>query len=112
MLKPCGTIAAYQRHRDNKEDACRPCKDAHNTYNQTQRTPEFQEQLNMTPKVILDYVETFQPVSLVELITLIQSKHDRKERAISRAVFRMILDRRLLSTKDMRGRIILEVGDE
>ena len=111
MVRPCGTIAAYQRHRDNKEDACRPCKDAHNTYNQIQRTPEFRKNLNTTPMVIFDYVETFQPISLVELITLIRSKHDRKERAISRAVFRMLLDRRLLSTKDLRGRIILEVGD-
>ncbi len=99
-MKPCGTVAAYQRHRNNKEDACRPCKDARNKYNQIQRTPEFRKRLNTTPMVISDYVETFQPVSLVELITLIQSRHDRAEGTIRRAVARMLLDERLLRDGD------------
>lgn len=28
-LKPCGTNAAYQRHRRNKEYPCTPCLEAH-----------------------------------------------------------------------------------
>lgn len=28
-LKPCGTDAAYQRHKKRGEEACDPCKDAH-----------------------------------------------------------------------------------
>lgn len=31
--QPCGTPAAYHRHRRNGEEACRPCKDAINTRN-------------------------------------------------------------------------------
>lgn len=29
-LQPCGTEAAYFRHRRHGEEACRPCLDAHN----------------------------------------------------------------------------------
>lgn len=29
----CGTNAGYQAHRARSEDACRPCKDAHNAAN-------------------------------------------------------------------------------
>lgn len=29
QLSPCGTPAAYQRHRRRGEEACRACKDAH-----------------------------------------------------------------------------------
>ena len=25
---PCGTVAAYKRHRRNGEEPCQPCKDA------------------------------------------------------------------------------------
>lgn len=31
-LKPCGTNAAYVRHRNAGEEACRDCKDAHAAY--------------------------------------------------------------------------------
>jgi len=31
-LKPCGTIAAYKRHRNHGEQPCRACMDAHNAY--------------------------------------------------------------------------------
>lgn len=29
---PCGTNGAYHRHRVAREEACRPCKDAHAAY--------------------------------------------------------------------------------
>lgn len=28
MSQPCGTSAAYQRHKRNREEACEPCKQA------------------------------------------------------------------------------------
>lgn len=31
-LKPCGTNAAYARHRNAGEEACRECKNAHADY--------------------------------------------------------------------------------
>lgn len=31
-LKPCGTVAAYQRHRDKGEEPCGPCKRAKSEY--------------------------------------------------------------------------------
>lgn len=32
VVHPCGTEAAYQRHRKRGEPTCRPCKDAHNEH--------------------------------------------------------------------------------
>lgn len=29
-VQPCGTEGAYQRHKQNREDACAPCLEAHN----------------------------------------------------------------------------------
>lgn len=34
---PCGTRAAYVRHRRHGEEACQPCKDAVNKYYQDRR---------------------------------------------------------------------------
>jgi hypothetical protein len=31
-LKPCGTIAAYQRHRRHGEDPCEPCREANRAH--------------------------------------------------------------------------------
>lgn len=28
VTEPCGTVAAYKRHKRHGEDACQPCKDA------------------------------------------------------------------------------------
>lgn len=36
-LKPCGTTAAYQRHRKRKETACDDCKAAVAAYNRAYR---------------------------------------------------------------------------
>lgn len=36
-LKPCGTTAAYQRHRKRKETACDECKAAVAAYNRAYR---------------------------------------------------------------------------
>jgi hypothetical protein len=33
--KPCGTVAAYRRHKKNGELACLPCLDANNLKNRT-----------------------------------------------------------------------------
>lgn len=32
-MKPCGTEAAYRRHRRRGEPACQPCRQAHAAYN-------------------------------------------------------------------------------
>lgn len=32
-LKPCGTVAAYERHRQHGEEPCRACKRARQEYN-------------------------------------------------------------------------------
>lgn len=37
---PCGTTAAYLRHRRNGEEACRPCKNAWTAYANSRRKPK------------------------------------------------------------------------
>lgn len=32
ILEPCGTRAAFIRHRRNGEDPCEPCREAYNAY--------------------------------------------------------------------------------
>ena len=36
-LKPCGTEAAYQRHRRQKTVICAPCREAHRIIRKAQR---------------------------------------------------------------------------
>ena len=100
-LHPCGTVSANVRHRKNGEKVCRACLDAVNAYYAYWITDEFRDNLNMTPMIITDYVETFRPVTLVELVTLIQSKHGRAEGTIRRAVARMLNDGRLTRGVDI-----------
>ena len=100
-LHPCGTVSANVRHRKNGEKVCRACLDAVNIYARYRRTPEFERHLNTTPMIVTDYVETFRPVTLVELVTLIQSKHGRAEGTIRRAVARMLNDGRLTRGVDI-----------
>ena len=36
-LKPCGTVAAYRRHRKNNEEPCDPCREANATVQRERR---------------------------------------------------------------------------
>ena len=36
-LRPCGTMAAYHRHRRHGEDVCEACREAYNTYERALR---------------------------------------------------------------------------
>jgi hypothetical protein len=38
-LAPCGTIAAYERHRKNGDDPCEPCRAARRHYERNNRAP-------------------------------------------------------------------------
>lgn len=40
QLKPCGTIAAYERHRKYDEPICADCQKAKFEYDQSRRTPK------------------------------------------------------------------------
>ena len=50
-------------------------------------------------------------MSIQELVWLIQRRHDIKDGTIRRAVHRMLADGRLLSVKDIEGRLIVEVNE-
>lgn len=38
-LKPCGTNAAYQRHRSRGEEPCEPCREAYREYSRVIQRP-------------------------------------------------------------------------
>lgn len=42
-LKPCGTTAAYERHRRAGEEACDACREARNTYTRERYVPSARE---------------------------------------------------------------------
>ncbi len=113
-LKPCGTTAAYQRHYLNGETPCDPCYaakavDRHTRYWKAKGGEPF---ANTAPRIITDHLETFGAMTIQELVWLIQRRHDIKDGTIHRAVHRMIADGRLVSVKDIEGRLIVEVNDD
>lgn len=38
-LKPCGTVAAYERHRRRGEEVCEACREARRVYSNAQYVP-------------------------------------------------------------------------
>ena len=108
-LKPCGTTAAYQRHRKRGEPICDPCRLAMNVH-QKARYRERYGYRKTSPVIIVDYVETFSRVTIIELTGLIQEQHPISLSTLQRAVFRMLRDGRLSSEKDCEGRLLLEVA--
>ena len=108
-LKPCGTTAANQRHRKRGEPICEPCRLAMNVH-QKARYRERYGYHKTAPVIIVDYVETFTRVTIIELAGLIQEQHPISFSTLQRAVFRMLRDGRLSSEKDCEGRLLLEVA--
>ncbi len=107
---PCGTDAAYQRHCIYQTPKCRPCIDAHAARCKATYRKRHGYR-NTAARIIIDHLETFNPMSIQELTWLIQEGHDIKDETIRRAVHRMVKDQRLLSVKDWNGRLIVEVPD-
>ncbi len=108
---PCGTDAAYQQHLKHKTPMCQPCKDAHNARCKA-RYRRIHGFHNFASRIIIDHLETFNPMSIQELTWLIQRRHDLKGETVRRAVHRMLKDQRLASVKDWNGRLIVEVPDD
>ena len=112
-LDPCGTTGAYKRHLKHKEPTCQPCRDA-NAASKQRGTYAYVyvRSLTFNPAsvIIVDYVETFTRVTIIELAGLIQEQHPISFSTLQRAVFRMLRDGRLSSEKDCEGRLLLEVA--
>ena len=108
-LAPCGTPGAYKRHLRHKEPTCQPCRDAKPA---AKNGGAYVKSLTFNPAsaVIVDYVETFSRVTIIELTGLIQEQHPISFSTLQRAVFRMLRDGRLSSEKDCEGRLLLEVA--
>ena len=113
-LKPCGTAAAYQRHYLNGETPCERCRVAKSVYAHIRhwKAKGGEPFANTAPRIITDHLETFGAMTIQELVWLIQRRHDIKDGTIHRAVHRMIADGRLVSVKDIEGRLIVEVNDD
>jgi len=109
-MKPCGTNAAYQQHYLRGGKPCDPCREASNAYKREQRRKKT-PYANTTPRIIADHLETFGPMRIQELTWLVQRRHVVKGETVRRAVHRMLDSERLSATKDIEGRLIVEVPD-
>ena len=98
----CGTDSGYSLHMRNRDDPCRLCKDAHAAYRNAWIEAKHRRARRGTiPAVIGDYVETYGPMDLRELVLLIRLRHDIGEASIRRAVARMLNDGRLTRGVDI-----------
>lgn len=106
-LQPCGTTGAYRRHLKHGEPTCQPCRDANTATQQHpyERSPSY----HPASERIIDYLETFGSMTILELTWRIQERHDVSYVTLRTAVMRMIGDGRLVAVKDLEGRLRVEV---
>ena len=101
-IAECGTHSGYCRHIRLREPTCEPCREAHVKANITYRQVAYLRlRRGKIPDVIADYVETFGPIELRELVLLIQLRHDIEEGSIRRAANRMMSNGRLIRGVDI-----------
>jgi uncharacterized protein YcsI (UPF0317 family) len=91
----------YRRHRRANESVCKACQVAARSYWRARPSKARYHYLRVanrnpgrTPRRILDVVETFQPVTVVELGALVDARVD----TIRRAMYRLIADGDLVKT--------------
>ena len=98
----CGTYSGFTSHNKRRETPCRSCMDAHNKYQRRYRAKvRLRERRGTIRNVVDDYVETYGPLDLRELVLLIQLRHDIGESSIRRATYRMLSDGRLVRGTDI-----------
>ncbi len=98
----CGTHSGYTKHIRNGETACLPCRKAHVVAVIESRDKMRRKKRRGTiPTVIEDYVETYGPMELRELVMLIQLRHDIPEESIRRSANRMMTSGRLIRGVDI-----------
>ena len=92
----CGTYSGYSRHRRNREAPCYACSTAKNIYLRRWAAEQRRkDRIGSTADVITDYVETFAPLDMPELVMLIRFDHDITKETILRQTYRMLNDGRL-----------------
>ena len=104
---PCGTVTAYRRHLRRGEpidDVCQAALITRGEWLQRRRRGSI-------PDIIVDYLETFDTMSMLELASMIRLRHtDIASDVIKRTVYRMLKDGRVTSRNDPEGRLLLEVA--
>ena len=92
----CGTDSGYTLHMRNMSVPCRPCKDAHSAYwNARNEAKRQRVRRGTVADVIADYVETYTPIQVPELVMLIQLRHNIPAGTIRKQTYRMLRDGRL-----------------
>lgn len=98
----CGTHSGYVKHIRNGEPACLPCRRAHVVANiESREKVRRRKRRGPIPDVVADYVETYGPMDLRELVMLVQLRHDIAESSIRRAANRMMTSGRLIRGVDI-----------
>lgn len=101
-LLECGTFSGYTAHYRKGDTPCRACMDAHNEYQRRYRAKvKLEKRRGSIPTVIADYIETYGPMELRELVLFIQLRHDIAELSIRRAANRMMKNGQLVRGVDI-----------
>ncbi len=90
----CGTARGYRRHMYVDEEVCDGCRTAYNSYGRDMYRAKYGHRESSGVK-IADYVETFAPLDVPELVMLIQLRHDIPTGTIRQQTYRMLRDGRL-----------------
>ncbi len=103
----CGTYSGYTAHYKRAEEPCRACKDAHSVYQrQFRREARRRARRGTIRSVVADYLETYDALTLTELVFLIQHRHpDITNRQIRDAVGGLLRAGRVLSDPDELGAV-------
>ena len=94
MPPNCGTARGYRRHKYVREDVCDGCRTAYNEYGRDMYRAKYGYTESSGAK-IADYVETYAPLDVPELVMLIQLRHDIPAGTIRKQTYRMLRDGRL-----------------
>ena len=96
VVAECGTVSAWNRHQYRNEPTDALCRQAHaEDMKRWHYNTRLRARRGRIPDVIDDYVETYGPLELRELVLLIQERHEMAESSIRRAANRMMSDGRL-----------------
>ena len=92
----CGTDSGYTLHMRHSTVPCQPCKDAHAVYQSAwNEAKRLKSRRGTVADVVEDYVETYAPIQVPELVMLIQLRHDIPTGTIRAQTYLMLRDGRL-----------------
>lgn len=111
QVAECGTHSGYIRHLRLKEDTCNPCRQAHvKAVLASRRKIRQMKRRGTIADILQDYVETYAPLDVPELVMLIQLRHNIPTSSIRKQTYRMLGDGRL-NREDIKQATFAQYGN-